>query len=119
MLKPTRLLLRNATILDLELGTLVPDRSVLVTGDKITEVAGPSLKAPDADIIDLRGRTLMPGLIDCHVHVNAASADLRASERGGMRVTCRHAFAFVLVARCMRGGDRPGPVGGWILHPKS
>ncbi len=96
MLKPTRLLLRNATILDLELGTLVQDRSVLVTGDKITEMAGPSLKAPDAEIIDLHGRTLMPGLIDCHVHVNAASADLAAVAEWSTPYVTAHA------ARLMR-----------------
>ena len=33
------------------------------------------------DVIDLKGRTLMPGLIDAHVHVVAGVADL-GTQRG-------------------------------------
>ncbi len=72
----TQFLFRNASVLDTERGELVPDRSVLVRGDRIVEVGGPGLQAGDAVEIDVRGRTLMPGLIDAHVHVNAVTADL-------------------------------------------
>jgi imidazolonepropionase-like amidohydrolase len=41
---------------------------VLVEGSRIAEV-GPDLQAPPgAEIIDGRGKTLLPGLIDCHTH---------------------------------------------------
>ncbi len=33
----------------------------------------------DGEVIDLRGKTLMPGLIDCHVHVVASMMDLTAN----------------------------------------
>ncbi|THV21789.1 metal-dependent hydrolase family protein, partial [Glycomyces paridis] len=40
-------------------------------------VGGPDLEVPaEARVVDLAGRTLMPGLIDCHAHVNAHSANL-------------------------------------------
>ena len=51
--------------------------TVVVEGGKIT-AAGPQAKAPDgAQILDGRGRTLLPGLIDAHVHAVSADA-LRA-----------------------------------------
>lgn len=44
---------------------------VLVEGETIREVSDTPIRAVDARRIDLRGRTLMPGLIDAHVHVYA------------------------------------------------
>jgi imidazolonepropionase-like amidohydrolase len=71
------LIFQNASVLDVERGTLVRDQAVLVEEERIVEV-GPSnaIRFSGADVIDLRGRVLMPGLIDCHVHVCAASANL-------------------------------------------
>ncbi|MGO4669899.1 amidohydrolase family protein [Bosea sp. 2RAB26] len=68
-------LFTNARIVD---GT-APERgapvSVLVEGGTIREV-GKTVSAGKAKVIDLAGRTLMPGLIDAHVHVIAGVADL-------------------------------------------
>jgi imidazolonepropionase-like amidohydrolase len=48
---------------------VVTPGEVLVEGERIVEV-GPSVKHPaGADIIDLGDRTLLPGLIDAHVHL--------------------------------------------------
>jgi imidazolonepropionase-like amidohydrolase len=68
-------LFTNAAVLDLTVGQLVPGQSVLVQDERIAEI-GADVAAPDAKTIDLHGKTLMPGLIDCHVHVTAATADL-------------------------------------------
>jgi imidazolonepropionase-like amidohydrolase len=66
----------RAAVLDTAAGELIRDQRVLVRGDAIAEI-GPGIAAPeDARVIDVAGKTLMPGLIDCHVHVNAHSADL-------------------------------------------
>jgi imidazolonepropionase-like amidohydrolase len=71
----TRTLFRNASVLDPEAATLTPDQSVLVEDDRIVEIrSGGAIQADR--FIDARGRVLMPGLIDCHVHVLAAHADL-------------------------------------------
>ena len=48
---------------------------VFVEGGTIREVA-PHIAAHGAEVIDLGGRTIMPGLIDAHVHVVACLADL-------------------------------------------
>lgn len=54
-------------------------RSVLVENGRISRVGGPDLQVPrGAGVVDGRGRTLLPGLIDSHVHVtDSAAADLR------------------------------------------
>jgi imidazolonepropionase-like amidohydrolase len=74
----SRILFRNAALLDVERGEIVRDRSVLVIDQSIAEVGGQELAADEARIIDLHGLTLMPGLIDSHVHVTAVTADLAA-----------------------------------------
>jgi imidazolonepropionase-like amidohydrolase len=58
------------SIVDVEHGTVVPDQTVLVAGDRIEKVGPQSdVRAPpDARRIDGRGLYLMPGLVDAHVH---------------------------------------------------
>lgn len=63
------LLLRNLALLDPEQGTLTSRCEVLVRGGEIVEVRRDTIAAGDAEVIDLGGRTLMPGLIDLHCHV--------------------------------------------------
>src|ERR1700740_3000254 len=66
---PHAIVLHAARLLDVEAGRLVRPGEVLVQGDRILE-AGPSVKRPaGAEVIDLGDRTLMPGLIDAHVHL--------------------------------------------------
>src|SRR5215472_3048258 len=77
---PTQILFRDAALLDPEAGRLHARRSVLCRDGVVAAVGGPELGAPDARVVNLRGRTLMPGLIDAHVHVNAFSADIATIE---------------------------------------
>ncbi|MGX1099672.1 amidohydrolase family protein [Amorphus sp. MBR-141] len=71
----TSFIFENASVLDVEAGDLLPDRSVLVRDGRIAEISDTKLSASDATRIDLKGKTLMPGLIDCHVHVTAFTAN--------------------------------------------
>ncbi|MGH3026696.1 MAG: amidohydrolase family protein, partial [Gaiellaceae bacterium] len=49
--------------------------SVLVDAGRIVAV-GSALRVPDAEVVDLGGATLVPGLVDPHVHLAFdASAD--------------------------------------------
>src|SRR5262245_47952967 len=58
------------------------DASVVVRGGRIAEVAAGGAPAPARRRIDARGRTLLPGLIDTHVHLQlAAFADEAAYAR--------------------------------------
>jgi imidazolonepropionase-like amidohydrolase len=64
-------LLKPAHIFDGESAQLHDNWVVLVRGNKIEAVGPPSeIKSPaDAKVIELRGMTLMPGLIDAHSHI--------------------------------------------------
>src|ERR1700740_1625924 len=58
------------------------DHHVLVENGRIREVSDRPIKSASAETIGLAGRTLMPGLIDAHVHVLAVDAALaRLSDR--------------------------------------
>ncbi|MGD0267577.1 MAG: amidohydrolase family protein [Candidatus Sulfotelmatobacter sp.] len=66
---PHAIVLHAARLLDIKGGRLVKPGEVLVEGERIVE-AGSSVKHPaGAEVIDLGDRTLMPGLIDAHVHL--------------------------------------------------
>ena len=61
--------LHAARLVDVESGkTLIPGE-VLVEGERILEVAAAVKHPPGAEVIDLGDRTLLPGLIDAHVHL--------------------------------------------------
>jgi len=63
------LLLENASVFDGTNGKLAEDQHVLVDGERIKEVSSQPIKSQSAERIDIRGLTIMPGLIDAHVHV--------------------------------------------------
>ncbi len=61
--------LHAAHMLDVEHGVLVSPAELLITGERIT-AAGVSVPHPaGATVIDMGTATLMPGLIDAHVHL--------------------------------------------------
>ena len=69
-------LFANAALLDPAGDELLEDHHVLVEDSMVKEVSDRPLTARSAQIVDLAGRTLMPGLIDLHVHVLATQVDL-------------------------------------------
>src|SRR5260370_22698735 len=72
----------NCAVLDGTSKQRREDYHVLVEGDRIREVSDQPITSTAAETIDLAGRTLMPGLIDAHVHVLAVDAALaRLSDR--------------------------------------
>ncbi len=66
---PPHTVLHAARMLVIETGEIVYPGEILVTGDRITQ-SGKSVMHPSgAQVIDLGDTTLMPGLIDAHVHL--------------------------------------------------
>ena len=56
--------------------------SVVVVGDRIADVVpGPAVPSAPGPVISLRGMTLLPGLIDAHVHAAAVEADIQDQHR--------------------------------------
>src|SRR5215813_590005 len=76
----TQYLFRNLQLLDPAKDRLVGGCEVLVEGELIREVAEHPIQASGATAIDCGGRTLMPGLIDCHVHVYLSEVNIRNLE---------------------------------------
>jgi imidazolonepropionase-like amidohydrolase len=70
-----RQVLVNATLFDAASGTLNPHTTLVIEGDRIAAVSQEALQVDDALCIDAGGRVVLPGLIDAHVHVTAASHD--------------------------------------------
>jgi imidazolonepropionase-like amidohydrolase len=63
------IVLHAARLLDIKNGRILKPGEILVQGERIAEV-GTSVKHPaGAEVIDLGDRTLLPGLIDAHIHL--------------------------------------------------
>ena len=68
---PSIIALRGATLIDGTGRSPLPSSTIIVSGDRITAV-GPEATVPippGARVIDVRGRTIFPGLADLHVHL--------------------------------------------------
>ncbi len=70
------LVLRNAMVLDVAQGKLGNPCDVVVEAARIRQVGVLADLPSGAEVIDVGGRTVMPGLIDLHVHVTAVSMQL-------------------------------------------
>jgi imidazolonepropionase-like amidohydrolase len=63
------IVLHAARLLDVKTGRMLRPAEVLVQNERIVEV-GTSVKHPaGAEVLDLGDRTLLPGLIDAHIHL--------------------------------------------------
>jgi imidazolonepropionase-like amidohydrolase len=92
----TTLLLRSGKLLDVDTGEYA-ESDLLCADGRIVET-GRGLRAPDgARTVELAGATVLPGLIDGHVHVTAATADL------GALTTWSPSYATAHSARIMGG----------------
>ena len=63
------IVLHAARLLDVESGSITSPGEILVKGDSIAEVGAKVSRPQEAEIIDLGDVTLLPGLIDAHVHL--------------------------------------------------
>src|ERR1700685_4155217 len=79
---PPAIVLHAARLLVVKSGRMLKPGEILVQGERIAEV-GTSVKHPaGAEVIDLGDRTLLPGLIDAHVHLflHPGAEDLQTVE---------------------------------------
>src|ERR1700675_4408565 len=95
-----RIFLKNARLID---GTGAPSRdgSVLIEGETIVHVgplaAGDAPSGADTQAVDLAGRTVIPGLVEAHIHLSynnvkvIADLDLNCPPEYSTLVSARNA----------------------------
>jgi imidazolonepropionase-like amidohydrolase len=70
------IVVRGATLVDVRDGRLIPDAVIVVDGDRIVSAAPGGATPAGATVLDAKGKYVIPGLIDLHVHYKDWSAEL-------------------------------------------
>ena len=102
-------------VLDVERGELIENGVVIVTGDRITAVVRKGEVTPKSEVTDLGDATLMPGMIDAHVHLllaGPAEANARATLKAGFTTVQDLGalnYANIKIRNAIRDGKFPGP----------
>ncbi len=87
--KPSVLVIQHATLIDGVSPRPIHDATVTVIEGKIASVATGSVEIPaGATVIDLKGRWLLPGLIDAHAHIRELSSARIALASGVTTLRC-------------------------------
>ena len=107
----SQIVLENCSLLDCADGAIRADVHILIDGERIAEIDESALGAKDARRIDLAGRTVMPGLMDAHVHVTATMMDLKRNAEEPMSLTTARAGP-IMKAMLARGFTTVRDAGG-------
>src|SRR6516225_12108737 len=73
----SNILFKNANLVLAGFASLQPNRDVLVKDNVIHSVPSEPIEPVDAMVIDVSGKTLMPGLIDAHAHITGLNLSPR------------------------------------------
>jgi imidazolonepropionase-like amidohydrolase len=102
---PRPLVLRAAAMFDGVSSSLTPGPSVLVAGSQIAAIYGPGGDYPAAaQVIDLPGLTLMPGLVDTHLHLCFDASDDPVGHLAGMGDDLLRVHMAAAARRALRAG---------------
>jgi imidazolonepropionase-like amidohydrolase len=118
--EPELLALTNASVLNVRTGAVQRGTTVVMRGGLIESIG--QAPPPTARAIDLRGRFVVPGLIDAHVHVGSLPQMRAALESGvtTMRSAGASHFADVGLRELVRRGHVAGPemiAAGYHVRP--
>ncbi|MEM7549361.1 MAG: amidohydrolase family protein [Bacteroidota bacterium] len=76
-----KILLHCGNVLNVESGKLLSERTITVEGNKITSVSSGYADGKKGDtVIDLKDKTLLPGLMDMHVHLESETSKTKYIE---------------------------------------
>jgi imidazolonepropionase-like amidohydrolase len=103
-------LFKNASVLDGRTDKAIAGMNILIEAGMIREVSDKPIKST-APSIDLKGKTLMPGLIDCHVHVVAGLVNLGQNALLPNEIVAYHAMR-IMKGMLDRGFTTVRDVGG-------
>lgn len=102
---PGETLIHAGRLVDTEAGRVLERQSIVVFGDKVSAVKPGYVDAAGYDrVIDLKDRTVLPGLIDMHVHVTGESSPGAYSERFFMNPADTALRATVYLRRTLDAG---------------
>jgi len=108
--QPRLIAVTHATVLDVRSGSLTTGATVVVRGRTIVSV-GTTAPPPGAEILDVRGKVVLPGLIDAHAHI-ADLAGAKTALLSGV-TTARSAgvpmYADVALREMVKAGYLAGP----------
>lgn len=115
--------LTRAHVVDVTTGAVLENRSIHIDGERIVAITDANAAIPDgAEVVDLMGRYVAPGLIDAHVHVQTP-ADARRALRYGvttMRSMGTVHYADVGMRELQRAGHLEAPeylAAGYHVRP--
>ncbi|HEY1544790.1 MAG TPA: amidohydrolase family protein [Xanthobacteraceae bacterium] len=129
--------IRAGKLFDAKTGSLLDHPVIVIHGDRITEVGSGVAIPANATVIDLSGATVLPGMIDAHVHVNTgglsmaqrtlralanAQIDLAAGFTTVLDMDSRGSFYTVDLRDAINAGNVQGPrmqVVGQSLNPRA
>ena len=86
------ILLKNARIFDGECEDCAEGQQILIEAGRIREISSKPIKASQAKVYDVGGRTLMPGLIDAHIHAYASDVSVQKVDLAGDPYRTAHAI---------------------------
>lgn len=81
----------NARVFDGFSAECAEGQSLLVVDGRIKEISDREIRVEGAQMIDVGGRTLMPGLIDLHTHAYAADVNFQKADLAGSPYRTAHA----------------------------
>ncbi|MFQ5792125.1 MAG: amidohydrolase family protein, partial [Acidobacteriota bacterium] len=104
------LALTHVNVVDVRSGDIARDVTVVLRDGKIASV-GAGEGPADAEVIDLKGRYLLPGLMDAHTHLDDLSAARRALESGVTTVRSASVGSYrdVAIREMVKSGYLAGP----------
>lgn len=105
------IVLHGGRFLDPRQDRLIDGIEILVEGDQVKEVSDRTIASAAAQRIDVGGRTVMPGLIDCHVHMYMNEMNVGLLRNVPQTYAAAKA-SFVLRGMLMRGFTSVRDMGG-------
>jgi imidazolonepropionase-like amidohydrolase len=119
---PESIALVNANVVDVRAGAVIPAVTVVLRDGRIESV-GKNPPPAGVKTLDIRGRHLLPGLIDAHTHISSLEAARRALESGvtTVRSSGVSGFTDVGLRELVRQGAVAGPdvlASGYHVRPR-